>query len=85
MQYTATVYDEKEHAQQEHAVHALSESALSTSRCVHCTRNMPPRRPESLELKGLVEIVPIFHTVFARVYHYAISELCKGLCHHNGV
>ena len=39
-------------------------------------------------LRGLVlnlgEIVPIFHTVFARVYglryHYAISELCKGLC-----
>ena len=28
--------------------------------------------------KGLVEIVPIFHTVFAHVYHYAISELCKG-------
>ena len=23
-------------------------------------------------IKGLVEIVPIFHTVFARVYHYAI-------------
>ena len=31
-------------------------------------------------VKGLVEIVPIFHTVFAHVYHYAISELCKGLC-----
>jgi hypothetical protein len=29
--------------------------------------------------------VPIFHTVFAHVYHYAISELCKGLYHHNGV
>ena len=26
----------------------------------------------------------IFHTVFASVYHYAISELCKGLYHHNG-
>ena len=26
--------------------------------------------------------MPIFHTVFARVYHYAISELCKGLYHH---
>ena len=39
----------------------------------------------SKAVKGLVEIVPIFHTVFARVYHYAISELCKGLCHHNGV
>ena len=24
--------------------------------------------------------MPIFHTVFAHVYHYAISELCKGLC-----
>ena len=36
-------------------------------------------------VRGLVEIVPIFHTVFARVYHYAISELCKGLYHHNGV
>jgi hypothetical protein len=23
--------------------------------------------------------VPIFHTVFARVYHCAISELCKDL------
>ena len=34
---------------------------------------------------GTFEIVPIFHTVFARVYHYAISELCKGLYHHNGV
>jgi len=33
----------------------------------------------------VVEIVSIFHTVFARVYHYAISELCKGLYHHNGV
>ena len=33
----------------------------------------------------MVEIVPIFHTVFAHVYHYAISELCKGLYHHNGV
>ena len=31
------------------------------------------------------EMVPIFHTVFARVYHYAISELCQGLYHHNGV
>ena len=31
------------------------------------------------------EIVPIFHTVFARVYHYARSELCKGLYHPNGV
>ena len=39
----------------------------------------------SVCLKGLVEIVPIFHTVFAHVYHYAISELCKGLYHHNGV
>ena len=36
-------------------------------------------------VRGLVEIVPIFHTVFARVYHYAISELCQGLYHHNGV
>ena len=27
--------------------------------------------------------MPIFDTVFARVYHHAISELCKGLCHHN--
>ena len=26
--------------------------------------------------------MPIFHTVFAHVYHYAISELCKGLYHH---
>ena len=31
----------------------------------------------------MVEIEPIFHTVFASVYHYAISELCKGLYHHN--
>ena len=31
------------------------------------------------QVKGLVEIVPIFHTVFAHMYHYAISELCKGL------
>ena len=30
-----------------------------------------------IRIKGLVEIVPIFHTVFALVYHYAISELCK--------
>ena len=29
--------------------------------------------------------MPIFHTVFERVCHYAISELCKGLYHHNGV
>ena len=29
--------------------------------------------------------MPIFHTVFAHVYHYAISELFKGLYHHNGV
>ena len=33
----------------------------------------------------MVEIEPIFHTVFAHVYHYAISELCKDLYHHNGV
>ena len=29
--------------------------------------------------------VPRFHTVFARVYHCAISELCKGLYYRNGV
>ena len=28
--------------------------------------------------------MPIFHTVFASVYDHAMSELCKGLCHHNG-
>jgi len=33
----------------------------------------------------LVEIVPIFLSVFAHVYHYAISELFKGLYRHNGV
>ena len=33
---------------------------------------------------GLASIVTIFHTVFVLVYHYAISELCKGLYHHNG-
>ena len=32
-----------------------------------------------------LKIVPIFHTVFARVYHCAISELCKGLYYRNGV
>ena len=36
-------------------------------------------------IRGLVEIEPIFHTVFASVYHYAISELCQGLYHRNGV
>ena len=39
-------------------------------------------------IKGLVEIAPILFTldtVFAHVYRYAISELCKGLYHHNGV
>ena len=36
-------------------------------------------------LRGLVEIVPIFQTLFARVYHYAISELYKGMYHYNGV
>ena len=32
-------------------------------------------------------IMPIFHTVFARVYPTTpyLSELCKGLYHHNGV
>ena len=39
----------------------------------------------SFTVKDLVEIVPIFHTVFARVYHCAISELCKGLYYRNGV
>ena len=43
------------------------------------------RVPRLMSLRGLVEIVPIFHTVLARVYHYAISELCKGLYHHNEV
>ena len=29
---------------------------------------------------GTFEFVPIFHTVFARVYHYAISELSAKAC-----
>ena len=28
----------------------------------------------------MVEIVPIFHTVFARVYHYAISLSSAKAC-----
>ena len=37
--------------------------------------------------KGLgCEIVPIFHTVFAHVYHYAMYlSSMQGLYHHNGV
>ena len=49
---------------------------------------MPPRRVHSLSLKGLwLKLCPYF-TLFSRVrrvYHYAISELCKGLYHHNVV
>ena len=31
------------------------------------------------------KLCPYFTLCFVRVYHYAISELCKGLYHHNGV
>ena len=50
--------------------------SLSLSLTLLCSR---PR------IRGLVEIEPIFHTVFASVYQYAISELCQGLYHRNGV
>ena len=44
------------------------------------------RRGKVVEVVCVCEIVvPMFHTVYAHVYHYAISELCKGLYHHNGV
>ena len=59
-------------------------------RCASCAHPSPRLGPSGrwtvafyFGIKGLlVEIVPIFHTVFAHVYHYAISELCKGLYHH---
>ena len=28
--------------------------------------------------------VPTFETVFVLACHYAISKLCKGMCHHYG-
>jgi len=46
---------------------------------------MEEREVWSEIIRGLVEIEPIFHTVFESVYHYAISELCQGLYHRNGV
>jgi hypothetical protein len=36
-------------------------------------------------LKGLSENVPTFETVFASVYHCAIPELYKSMCHRYGV
>jgi hypothetical protein len=39
---------------------------------------------EVAPLKGMAQKVPISETVFASVYHCAIPELCKGMCHRYG-
>ena len=45
-------------------------------------RNLNGRRGRPTYLKGVSGNVPTFETAFVLVCHYAISKLCKGMCHH---
>ena len=47
-------------------------------------RNLNGRRGRPTYLKGVSGNVPTFETAFVLVCHYAISKLCKGMCHHCG-
>ena len=63
-----------------------AKSVEATDTLAGLVAHLPPRPGSRVlfKVKGMAQKVPTSETVFASVYHCAIPELCKGMCHRYG-